>query len=189
MDEIEEDIFSILNSFLSTDNKIRSEAEDFYSKLENTNPDKMVNCLLSIINSNKKSYESLLALIKLGRFIEDSALNLDCGISLPCLKKLRENYLSLLSDKFCPTVTRNYILSVIENYIFISNHFRNLTILFSQISNSNHLLDLHISFNYTCISDPTHFWHLNFIFLISQIQIIYEILLLALSYISILNHL
>lgn len=125
MNDIEEDLFSILNSFLSTNNKIRSESEAFYSELEYTNPDKMVNCLLSIINSNKKSYESLLALIKLERYIEDSASNLDCGISLPCLKKLRENYLSLLSDDSCSIVTRNYIFSVIENYIFITNGSEN----------------------------------------------------------------
>ncbi|KAK8891359.1 hypothetical protein M9Y10_028567 [Tritrichomonas musculus] len=125
MSDIEDEILSILNAFLSTDNHIRSEAESLYTQLENSNPEKMVNCLFKIIDSKKNTYELLLSLIKLSRFIEDSATNTCDYISASCLKRIQEKYLFLLGDGSCATVIRNYILSVIEDFIFITDGSEN----------------------------------------------------------------
>ncbi|OHT16535.1 hypothetical protein TRFO_13124 [Tritrichomonas foetus] len=121
MNETELQLLSVLSAFSSPDNIVRSEAEKLYNELETKNPEKMVDCLSVIIKENKNTFEALAALIKLGEFIEASSIRSDCNLSDEKLNNVRIDFLNFLVDSTYPEVTRNYILSVLEDFIYITN--------------------------------------------------------------------
>lgn len=157
MNEIDENILSILSSILSPDNKLRQDAERFYSLLERNNPEKLVNSLLTIIESNKTTFESLLALIHLSHYIEDIATGLEINISTQTIQKIKDIILSIFSDDAYPKTIREYALSLIENYIYITNGNHNdwpelLSFFFSLLKEDPKVNNNKSYFNYISIS-------------------------------------
>ena len=121
MDDTDLNVLSILSTFSSNDNIKRREAETLFNDLYNRNPEKMVDCLITIIHENKNCFEAFSAIIKIGAIIESSSIRQDCNFSDDFLNKIRAEFLSILIDSSYPQVSRDYILSVLEDFIYITN--------------------------------------------------------------------